>query len=184
MSKTKKIIIPDLTEFTDDEGNIWVQTSTDDLLSSRELNDILESIEKDTTPDEIVLARIDFQRVNKKYYEEIIELQAKLKKRDEIIKKIIIESKKAFEKKNNKLKELIDYIKELHLLLSYYKVNPENIVETGVPLKTLLELQSQRDNKKEKKPENENIDEETGVFTEVEEILLDESGEESGLANN
>jgi len=40
--------VPDITEYTDEEGKKWIQTSTSDLFSSKELNDILESIEKES----------------------------------------------------------------------------------------------------------------------------------------
>ena len=46
--KAKKTPIPDLTEFTDDEGKKWIQTSTEDLFTVKELNEVLESIEKDS----------------------------------------------------------------------------------------------------------------------------------------
>ena len=45
--KKSKRNIPDLTEFTDDEGKKWVQTSVDDLLSTDELSNILDRIDKD-----------------------------------------------------------------------------------------------------------------------------------------
>ena len=63
----KKPPVPDMTEFTDDEGKKWVQTSTDDFFSLKELNEILESVEKEKQSGEVVLARIDFQHEMMKY---------------------------------------------------------------------------------------------------------------------
>ena len=127
MKKAKKPLAPLKTEFTDADGTRWIQTSTEDLFSVRELNQILESVEKDKQDGEIVLARIDFQRVNREYYETVQELQAKLAKRTEILKKLIVESKTTIDRKNRKLKELIEYIRKLHTLLAYYKLSPEHI---------------------------------------------------------
>ncbi|MCP4136575.1 MAG: hypothetical protein GY754_36735 [bacterium] len=119
MKKTpKKILIPDITEFTDEEGKKWVQTSTDDLFSMKELNEILESIDKDEDKGDIVLARIDFQKVNKEYYDTAIKLQKKLNKQTELLRKVVTQSKETIERKNKKLKELIDHIRKLHTLLA------------------------------------------------------------------
>ncbi len=174
--KAKKKAIPDLTEFTDDEGKKWIQTSTEDLFSVRELNEVLESIEKDKESGEIVLARIDFRRVNKEYYETVQELQATLKKRNEILKKLIIESKTVIDRKNRKLKELIDYIKKLHVLLAYYKLRPEDFekIDFSIPVYTAAPAPV------------EVRDEEPVVvvgYTEVQEKVLDDSGEEVGPVN-
>ena len=45
--KRKKKVLPDVYEFIDDNGKKWLQTSTKDLLSSKELNDIIKEIEKE-----------------------------------------------------------------------------------------------------------------------------------------
>jgi len=132
MKKTK-IKIPDITEFTDDDGKKWIQTSADDLFSMQELNEVLESVEKDTTKEEIVLARIDFQKVDKEYYNAAIELQKKLNKQTDLLKKIINESRGAINRKNEKLRELIDYIKKIHALLSYLNIDRENIEKISLP---------------------------------------------------
>lgn len=145
-SKKKKI--PESTEFIDGEGKKWVQTSTEDLLSLHELNDILESIDREKEKGEIVLARIDFQRVNKEYYEASVELQQRLKKQSELLKKVIAQSRESIERKNEKLRELIDYIKKLHAFLAYInsKENGEDIeipasfsIRKGVEEETLVE---------------------------------------------
>ena len=112
-----KYIIPDLTEYTDDEGRKWVQTSMDDLFSIQELNDILENVEKKDDGKEIVLARIDFQKVNKEYYEAVIDLQKKLHERNELLKRVVKESREMIDRKNRKLRELINYIKEIHSVM-------------------------------------------------------------------
>ncbi len=141
MKKTsKKTIKPDSTEFTDADGKKWVQTSTEDLFSIKELNEILESIDKSSESDEIILARIDFQKVNKEYYEMAMQLQKKLHQQGELLKKVITDARAKIDRKNKKLKELIDYIKQLHLLLAHLsgdeeelkklKVSPEMLMQT------------------------------------------------------
>ena len=130
---TKKSKIPDLTEFTDDDGNKWVQTSTDDFFSLKELNDILESVEKEKESGEVVLARINFQKVNREYYEAAIALQTKLNKQGELLKKIITESKTVIDRKNAKLKELIAYIRKLHQFIAYLSSNQENLDKISLP---------------------------------------------------
>ena len=143
MKKKKKIDkIPDLKEFTDELGKKWIQTSTDDLFSMKEINEILESIEKDKDSDknEVVLARIDFQKVDREYYNAAKALHQKLKEQTELIKKIAEESKKTIEKKNRKLKELIDYIKKIHLFLAYIN-SKDGIDEIKIP-DNILEVQT------------------------------------------
>lgn len=112
-----KYTIPDLTEYTDSEGRKWIQTSIDDLFSIQELNDIIENVEKKDDGKEIVLARIDFQKVNKEYYEAVIELQKKLQKQNALLKRVVTESREVIDRKNRKLRELIDYIKQMHELM-------------------------------------------------------------------
>jgi hypothetical protein len=175
MKKAKKPLAPLKTEFTDADGTRWIQTSTEDLFSVRELNQILESVEKDKQDGEIVLARIDFQRVNKEYYDTVQELQAKLAKRTEILKKLIVDSKTTIDRKNRKLKELIEYIRKLHTLLAYYKLSPEHIDKfrftpelydpSAGPMVRVAAVQEAED--------VSTID-----YTDVEEMLLDEEGNE------
>ncbi len=177
MKKFKKQKLPDLTEFTDEDGKKWIQTSADDLFSSKEIYSVLDSLEqeKDDGVEEIVLARIDFQKVNKEYYEAVIDLQAKLKKQNEILKKLLLDAKETIDKKNKKLKELVAYIRKLHLFVAYNKMSPEDVekimlspgVITSKPVTDEKEIE-------------EMIEEKIIEFTEVEEILLDEDGEEEG----
>src|SRR5208337_2306958 len=128
MKKTsKKNSLPDTSEFTDAEGKKWVRTSTEDLFSIKELNEILESIENEGTNDEIILARIDFQKVNKEYYEKASVLQKKLSQQSELMKKFIREAKEKIDRKNKKLYELIDYIKKLHALIARLAGNGEEL---------------------------------------------------------
>ncbi|MBN1532696.1 MAG: hypothetical protein JXA20_08545 [Spirochaetes bacterium] len=133
MKKPKRMPVPDLTEFTDEEGKKWKQTSTEDLFSMKELNTILETIEKERVTDEIILARIDFQRVNKEYYDAAVTLQKKLKKQGELLKQVIIDSRNKIERKNKKLKELIEYIKKLHLFIAYLNKNQDAIDTMRIP---------------------------------------------------
>lgn len=134
MKKTeKKAVIPDIREFTDDAGKKWVQTSTDDLFSLKELNDIIISLEKEREKDEVVLARIDFQKVDREFYDAAVELQTKLQKQQKILQKYMAETKRVIDRKNKKLRELIDYIKQLHQLISYLNANPEDMDMLNIP---------------------------------------------------
>lgn len=142
--KEKKTVIPDIKEFTDDSGKKWVQTSTDDLFSMRELNDIIRNIEKEREKDEVVLARIDFQKVDREFYEAAVELQKRLQKQTLLIKQYVSESNRTIEKKNRKLKELIEYIRKLHQLLSYLNANPENIDTISITLPGTAEGESEK----------------------------------------
>ncbi|MBP7735281.1 MAG: hypothetical protein KA369_04840 [Spirochaetes bacterium] len=139
---SKKSVLPDITEFTDADGKKWVQTSTEDLFSIKELNDILESIEKSSESDEIILARIDFQKVNKEYYETAIQLQKKLHQQGELLKKVITDARAKIDRKNKKLKELIDYIKKLHLLLAHLSANEEDLKKLKLSPEMLMQTMS------------------------------------------
>jgi hypothetical protein len=144
MKKTsKKTRVPDITEYTDEEGKKWIQTSTNDLFSSKELNDILESIEKESESDEIILARIDFQRVNKEYYETAMRLKKKVHQQGELLKKIIIDANAKIDRKNKKLRELIDYIRNLHLLLAHLSSDEEEIKKLKIPPEKLIQSMSE-----------------------------------------
>ncbi len=156
----KRDIIPDLTEFTDEEGKKWIQTSADDLFSMKELNEILESIEKEKDKDEVVLARIDFQKVNREYYDAAISLQAKLRKQTVLLRKLAEESKKTIERKNIKLKELIEYIKKLHMFIAYINANQERLDEIEIPADITF------------RPAAETEDIVESVYEEVEEVVL------------
>jgi len=163
--KRKKIIIPDFDEFTDGEGKKWVQTSVDDLFSTQELNNILTSIEKDKNSEDIVLARIDFQRVNKEYYEKAVSLQTKLKKQTELLKSVIEDSKIKIERKNSKLKELIEYIKKIHKFIAYINSKPEDLDKIKIAPDLFVQTQANS----EKIPDDES---EPSVYEEVEELVL------------
>jgi len=135
MKKTeKKSIIPDIKEFTDDTGKKWVQTSTDDLFSLKELNEIIVSLEKEREKDEVVLARIDFQKVDREFYDAAVELQNKLQKQQKLLQKYMDETKRVIDRKNKKLRELIDYIKQIHQFISYLNANPEDMDMINIPL--------------------------------------------------
>ena len=100
MKKKEKISVPDLTEFTDEEGKKWIQTSTEDLLSIKgDSTRVIESLDRDKSKDDLVLARINFQNVNREYYHAAVALQEKLSRQGELLKKIATESKKTIEKK-------------------------------------------------------------------------------------
>ena len=129
----KKSIIPDIKEFTDDTGKKWVQTSTDDLFSLKELNDIIVSLEKEREKDEVVLARIDFQKVDREFYDAAVEIQTKLQKQQKLLQKYMAETKRVIDRKNTKLRELIDYIKQLHQLISYINANPDDMDMLNIP---------------------------------------------------
>jgi len=157
---TKKTIIPDLTEFTDEEGKKWVQTSTDDLFSMKEFNEILESIEKDKDKGEIVLARIDFQKVNKEYYETALALKSKLDKQTQVLRKVITESTRIIDRKNKKLNELIEYIKKLHYFIANLQGGVKDLDKVSIFTRPVEE-------KKAPEPETH-----TSVYEDVEEIII------------
>ena len=178
LKKTKQSI-PDLTEFTDEEGRKWIQTSTDDLFSAKELDDILEKLEKDKNKDEIVLARFDFQKVNKEYYETVLDLQAKLNQQNDILKQLLSNAKGTIDRKNKKLKELVKYIRKLHTLLAYHKANPEK-AEKFIPSPGTVFYEPVKAATKSENGEAHSAKKEKMVFeySAVEEILLDDEGTE------
>lgn len=132
--REQKVIIPDLREFTDDSGKKWVQTSTDDLFSIKELNEIITSIEKERAKDEVVFARIDFQKVDKEFYDTALELQQRLQKQGKLLQKYAAETKRVIDRKNLKLKELIEYIKQLHQFIAHMNANPEDAENLNIPV--------------------------------------------------
>lgn len=161
----KRTVIPDITEFTDDDGKKWIQTSTDDLFSIKELNDILESIDKDAVSDDIILARIDFQKVNKEYYETAQTLKKRLHQQSELLKRIIEETKIQSERKNRKLKELIEYIKKLHLVLANLSAGGAELKELNIQPGMLAAMGGSYG-------DHEEFD---SIYEEVEEVLLNPS---------
>lgn len=132
--REQKTIIPDLREFTDDSGKKWVQTSTDDLFSIKELNEIITSIEKERAKDEVVFARIDFQKVDKEFYDTAVELQQRLQKQGTLLQKYAADTKRVIDRKNLKLKELIEYIKQLHQFIAHMNANPEDAENLNIPV--------------------------------------------------
>ncbi len=160
----KKVIIPDLREFTDDSGKKWVQTSTDDLFSIKELNEMITSIEKERAKDEVIFARIDFQKVDKEFYDTALELQERLKKQGKLLQHYAAETKKVIDRKNQKLKELIEYIKKLHQFIAYINANPEDAENLDLNIQI--------------RPQGEQTPVIESVFEEVEEIVMSESDKE------
>ncbi len=158
----KRTVLPDKTEFTDDDGKKWIQTSADDLFSIKELNDILESIDKQAESDEIILARIDFQKVNKEYYETVQSLKKRLHQQSELLKRIIEETKIQTGRKNRKLKELIEYIKKLHLLLAHMSAGDEDLKNLKLPPEIFMPAGASHGDREE-------FD---SVYDEVEEVIL------------
>ena len=132
--REQKVIIPDLREFTDDSGKKWVQTSTDDLFSIQELNEIITSIEKERAKDEVIFARIDFQKVDKEFYDTAVELQQRLQKQGKLLQKYATDTKRVIDRKNLKLKELIEYIKQLHQFIAHMNANPEDAENMNLPV--------------------------------------------------
>lgn len=159
----KKAMIPDLREFTDDTGKKWVQTSTDDLFSIKELNEIISSIEKEREKDEVVFARIDFQKVDKEFYDTAIELQQRLKKQGKLLQDYAAETKRVINRKNHKLRELIEYIKQLHQFIAQMNSSPEEAYKIDIP--ATFGTQSERS------PEV------VSVYEEVEEIVMSDKDE-------
>lgn len=142
--RTINNIVPDLTEFTDNEGKKWIQTSTDDLFSTKELNEIISTIEKEREKDEVIIARIDFQKVDREFYDAATELQKRLKTQTELLKKYVSQSTQIIGRKNKKLRELIDYIKKMHLVLSYLNANPDEIDNINIAPSVFEEKQPRK----------------------------------------
>ncbi len=170
MLKKKNDKVP-ATEYTDVSGKKWVQTSAEDLFSTDEINNIIKSIEKETSSNEIVLAHIDFKKVNREYYEALMTMQEELKNKEIMLQKLSRETKIIIERKNKKLNELITYIKKIHMVIALKKldkealdkinISPDEIFKTHLPADDDLSIS---------KIEN----------TPTEEIDLDENGEEIG----
>ena len=66
-------------------------------------------------------------------------LQKKLSRQSELLKKVINESKRVIERKNNKLKELITYIRKMHSFLSYLSSNEEDLDKIKIPREIFTE---------------------------------------------
>ncbi len=150
------------SEFIDSEGKKWIQSSADDIFSSDEIGKIIRSIEKEKSTGEIVLASIDFKKVNKEYYEAVENLNRELKKKDMLLKKLASETKILLDRKNKKLYELIEYIKKLHILIKNMDSgNPNSRIE----LKETVYVPAKEA-------------EEEVLFEKVREYFLDENGNE------
>jgi len=162
--RERKTIIPDLREFTDDSGKKWVQTSTDDLFSIKELNEIITSIEKERMKDEVVFARIDFQKVDKEFYDTALELQQRLQKQGKLLQNYVAETKLVIDRKNRKLKELIEYIKQLHQFIAHMNANPDEAAMLNIPVTFGTQI--------------ERIAEVISEYEEVEEKVMHEGDEE------
>ncbi len=179
LKKAQKKKPESLTEFIDGEGKKWVRTSTEDLFSLKELNEIIDAIEKkEESGEEIVLARIDFQTVNKDYYERVQELEKKLAKRTELLKRLARESKRLIDSKNRMLKELIAYTKKLQLIIAQYNLKPEERDKLKIPAEVLQAITASPQRVEEQLPE-ESIE-----YTPVVEVLVDEDGNEIGPLGN
>ena len=161
----KKAIIPDLAEFVDEEGKKWVQTSTDDLFSIKELSEMISSIEKERTKDEVVFARIDFQKVDKEFYDTAIDLQKKLQKQSKVLQNYMAETTKIINRKNSKLTELVEYINQLHQFIALMNSNPEEAEKSD--LSHLIT-----------KPQTESKPDIAAQYEEVEEIVMSEEDDE------
>ena len=159
----KKATIPDLREFTDDSGKKWVQTSTDDLFTIKEMNEIITSLEKERVKDEVIFARIDFQKVDREFYDTALELQQRLQKQAKILQNYVSETKKVINRKNAKMKELIEYIRQLHQFIAHLNANPDDIDRMDMPVS--FEIR------------NEIIPSVISEFEEVEEIPMSENDE-------
>jgi hypothetical protein len=153
-------------EYTDAQGEKWVQTSTEDIFALKELNEIIASIEHEKDRGEIVLAKIDFRTVNKEYYDSIQTLQTELKHKDELLKKLAVEAKRVIKRKNDKMIEMIRYIKQLQLLVAYNNLDRESLEKINIDPAALLSARKQEEQ------------EETVEYEDVAEIALTADGEE------
>ncbi|MGL4370139.1 MAG: hypothetical protein ACRCUT_10790, partial [Spirochaetota bacterium] len=159
---------PTEKEFTDAQGEKWIQTSTEDIFSLRELNSVIESIEKEKDKGEIVLARIDFRTVNKEYYDTIQSLQAKLQHKDDLLKKLVTESKRVISRKNSKMLEMIEYIKQLQLLVAYNNLDAASLKKIQINPAEILAAHHAGAEEEEAAAEYETVSE----------ITLNDDGEE------
>ncbi len=157
---TNKTVLKDMKEFTDEEGKKWIQTSPDDLFTMKEFSELFA--ERDKQKNDIVLARIDFQNVNREYYETALDLQKKLEKQGKLLKTVTEQSKVIIDRKNAKLKELIEYIRTLHAFIANLNENPGAVNSVA-----LAEPAEPSDEKKTRK----------SVYADVEEIVIDEEGD-------
>ncbi|HEY1406393.1 MAG TPA: hypothetical protein VF857_07280 [Spirochaetota bacterium] len=162
----KKHIDNKTKEYIDSNGEKWVQTSPDDLFSIKELNDVFEAVERDRNSNEIVLARIDFRTVNREFYETVQELESRLKKKEELIKRLMSESQRVIKRKNDMMFDMIEYIKQLQLLVARKSISPDLL--KGISLEKAF------------RPGGEEETEEKAVYEEVKEVTLGENGEEPG----
>ena len=156
-------------EYTDAQGEKWVQTSTEDIFALKELNEIIASIEKEKDKGEMVLARIDFRTVNKEYYETIQDLQKKLAHKEELLKKLVSESKRVIARKNEKMMEMIRYIKQLQMLVAYNNLDKESLEKIKLDPMAILAAQAAASEEQE----------EVAHYEDVTEIALDNEGEET-----
>jgi predicted transcriptional regulator len=166
---SKKITEPRSREYIDSNGEKWVQTSPDDLFAIKELNEVFEAIEKDKKSGEIVLARIDFRTVNKEYYDTIQDLQTRLKRKEELLKRLTAETKRVLKRKNDMMYDMIAYIRQLQLLVAQKSLSPDLL--KGVRIDSIFGKPIVIEEERE---------EEAAVFEQVEEITLDDDGQEVG----
>ena len=157
----EKTMSPDLEEFIDENEKKWVQTSTDDLFSIKKLNDIISAIEKEKEKVEVAFARIDFQKVDKEFYNTALELQKKLQKQSKLLQNYVAETARIINRKNNKLTELIEYIKQLHQFIALINSDPKNAEKINLSLLTT--------------PPSETVPDIVSEYEEVEEITMDET---------
>ena len=175
MKKSAKPKVKDFTEFIDDEGKKWIQTSREDFFSISDLNEIIGTLDKkEDDAEEILLARIDFKRVNRDYYEKIIELQDRLKRKNDMLRRLVTESKRMVQKKNAMLRELIEYVKQLHLLIAYYNIDPKNVEKVDIPPEMFRVFMQKTEEVRE------TVEEERIEYSDVKEIVLDDDGNETG----
>ena len=151
-------------EFIDSNGEKWVQTSPDDLFSIKELNEVFEAVERERSSNEIVLARIDFKTVNKEYYETMNDLKKRLDRKEELLKRLITESKRVIKRKNDMMLDMIAYIRQLQILVAQKSVTPEML--RGINLSAVFA------------PPAEEIREEETLYERVHEVALSDDGEE------
>lgn len=152
---------------TEAEEN-WVQTSTDDLFSTKELNEVIKTIEQDRSSEEIVLAKINFETVNKEYYDTVKYLEAELTKKDKLLKTLISKTRVLMDRKNKKLNELIEHVKKLHMIIAYYNKDSKNIDKLHVPQEVYVSTPKIIEEEVQEKEE----------YIKSKEIWLDDKGEE------
>jgi uncharacterized coiled-coil protein SlyX len=93
-----------------------------------------------------------------------MKLQAKIRKMTDLLKKVITDSRQKIERKNAKLKELIEYIKKLHIFIAHINTSPEELEKLRISPDLIM--QTMADQTRQAGPEY------VAEYEDVEEVVL------------